>query len=130
MASIGWTLSVQVVGSPPLSVASAPVQAEAIDRVEVNIAPGDTDKVLDIQPGGVNAVRLLLVKSSDYGEHLSFKASDGATDSGKVVLDGPQLFSGGGVALLSVAPKQLKFTNTSGDKPANVEIHVARDATP
>lgn len=130
MATISLMVTLQVAGSPAISIAGLPVASEAIDKIEATIAPGDTDKVLDIQPGGLNAVQLLVVKSSSYGAHLSFKASDGATDSGKVVLDGPQLFSGGGVALLGVAPKQCKFTNTSADKPANVEIYVARDATP
>jgi hypothetical protein len=94
------------------------------------LPPGDADKVLEIQPSGLAAVHLLLIKSSSYGSHLSFKASDGTTDSNAVTLDSPQLFSGGGVTLFGLAPHQLKFTNTSTDKPATVEIHVARDATP
>jgi len=106
------------------------MDVEATDRIEVLIAPGDTDKILQIQPGGLAAVQLVLIKSSSYGNHLTFKASDGTTDSAAVTLDGPQLFSGGGVALFGVAPHQLKFANSSTDKPATVEIHVARDATP
>ena len=74
---------------------------------------------------------MLAIKSSSYGAHLSFKASDGTTDSTMAVtLDSPQVFSGGSMALFGVAPQQLKFTNTSTDKPANVQIIVARDATP
>lgn len=130
MGSMSWSVTLQVSGSPAVSVSRAPTDVEAIDRVEAVIAPGDNDKVLDLQPGGLDAIHVLLIKSSSYGSHISFKASDGATDSDAVVLDSPQLFSGGGVALFGVAPRQLKFTNTSVDKTAAVEIHVARDATP
>jgi len=34
------------------------------------------------------------------------------------------------VALFGVVPRQLKFSNSSPDQPANVDILVARDATP
>jgi hypothetical protein len=130
MISVSWSVTLQVAGSPAVSVSRVPIDVEATDRIEVLIAPGDTDKVLEIQPGGLAAVQLLLIKSSSYGSHLTFKASDGTTDSSAVRLDSPQLFSGGGVALFGIAPHHLKFTNSSTDKPATVEIHVARDATP
>jgi hypothetical protein len=130
MSSVTWSVTLQISGNPTVSVSQSPIQVQANDRIEALIAPGDTDKVLLIQPSGLAAVHLLLIKSSSYGSHLTFKAGDGTTDSKAVTLDGPQLFSGGGVALFGVAPHQLKFTNSSTDKPATVEINVARDATP
>jgi len=130
MPSMSWSVTLQISGSPALAVARAPVDVEAVDRIEAVIAPGDNNKVLDIQPGGLGAIHVLLIKSSSYGPHMSFKVSDGVADSNSVVLDSPQLFSGGGVALFNLAPRQLKLSNSSTDQSATVEILVARDATP
>lgn len=129
MATLSWSLTIQVSSSAPMILSRQPVEVEAIDRIEVSIQPGDSDKVIDLQPGGSSAIHLLAVKSSAYGKHLSFKVSDGTSDSSSLTLDSPQIFSGGSVALFGVAPHQMKFTNSSGT-PADVEILVARDATP
>ena len=83
MASLSWMITLQVAGSPAISVAKAPFDVSAMDYVEALIAPGDSDKVLAIQPSALAAVHLLVVKSSSYGAHLSFKASDGAADFGR-----------------------------------------------
>lgn len=130
MANMSWNISVQIAGSTPVTAPAAAQPVEATDWIEVSIDPGDTDKVVDIQPGGAAAVQLLLIKSTRYGTPFSFKASDGSSDSGAVTLDGPQVFTGGGIALFAVDPHQLKFTNTSPDQSAAIAIFVARDATP
>ena len=130
MATLTWSLTLLVSGSSSISVSRAPVTVEATDRIEVVIAPGDTDKVVDIQPGATSAIHALLIASSSYGAHLKFKVSDGTTDSVAVTLDSPQVFSGGSVAVFALAPRRLKFTNSSLDKPATLDILVARDATP
>jgi len=130
MATLTWSITVSVSGSNPMAVSRAPVTVEATDRIEVEIAPSDANKIVDIQPGNTSALHLLLIKSSSYGAHLTFKVSDGATDSTAVTLDSPQVFSGGSVAVFGLAPRQLKFSNTSASTSANVEILVARDATP
>ena len=129
MITMNWTLTLQITGSPTIATTSPAATIQAVDRIEAVIAPSDADKVLEVQPGAAAEVRLLLVKSTRYGSDLSFKVSDGTTDSDAVTLDTPQLFSGGAVALFGLAPQQLKFTNTGAD-PATVEIHVARDAAP
>ena len=129
MITMNWTVMLQITGSPTIATASPSTAIQAVDRIEAVVAPGDIDKVLEVQPGAATDVRLLLVKSTRYGTDLSFKVSDGATDSSVVTLDSPQLFSGGAVALFGLAPQQFKFTNTGAD-PATVEIHVARDAAP
>ena len=130
MATLSWSLTVQVSGSSSIALSRAPIAVEATDRIQVPIAPGDTDKVVDIQPGAAAALHALLVTSSSYGAHLSFKVSDGTTDSSAVTLDSPQIFSGGSAGLFGVAPRKLKFSNSSTDKAADVDILVARDATP
>jgi hypothetical protein len=130
MATLTWSMTVQVSGSSSISISRAPIAVEATDRIEVLIAPGDTAKVVEIQPGVAAAVHALVVTSTSYGSHLKFVVNDGTTDSSAVTLDSPQVFSGGSIAVFGVAPRRLKFTNTSADKPATVEVLVARDATP
>lgn len=130
MATLTWSMTVLVSGSSSISISRAPIAVEATDRIEVLIAPGDTAKVVEIQPGVATAVHALLVTSTGYGSHLTFVVSDGTTDSSAVTLDSPQVFSGGSIAVFGVAPRRLKFTNSSTDKPATVEILVGRDATP
>lgn len=130
MPSMSWNVNIQVAGSAPITAPAAAQPVEATDSIQVTIDPGDSDKVVDIQPGGAAAIQLLLIKSNRYGTPFSFKASDGSTDSSAVTLDGPQVYSGGSIALFAVDPLQLKFTNTSPDQSADIAIFVARDATP
>lgn len=130
MPSMSWNVNIQIAGSAPITAPTAAQPVEATDWVQVTIDPGDADKVVDIQPGGAAAIQLLLVKSNRYGTPFSFKASDGSTDSSAVTLDGPQVYTGGSIALFGLDPRQLKFTNTSPDQSADVAIFVARDATP
>ncbi len=130
MGTMSWSVNIQVRGAPAITAATAAQTVEAIDKVEVAIDPGDADKVVDLQPGGPAAIQLIMIRSNRYGAAYSFKASDGTADAAAVTLDAPQVFTGGSVALFGVAPRQLKFSNTSPDQTANVEIFVARDATP
>jgi len=130
MASMSWKVDIQIAGSAPITAATAAQPVEATDRVEVTVDPGDADKVVDIQPGGAAAIQLLLIRSNRYGDEFSFKASDGSGDSAAVTLDGPQVYTGGGIALFGLDPHQLKFTNASPDQSADIAIFVARDATP
>ncbi len=130
MAAMSWSVNIQISGGPGISASAASQPIEATDRVEVVIAPGDTDRVVDLQPGAATAIRLLMIKSSRYGDDLAYTVSDGTDDSDPITLDGPQIFTAGSAALFGVAPRQLKFTNTNADHAAAVEIFVARDATP
>jgi len=127
MAKLNWSITLQVAGGPTVNSGQDDLDVEAVDRIDVRIDAGDTDKVVQIQPGAAGNVHLLLVTSDLYGPKLSFKASDGAADSAKVVLDAPQLYAGGAAALFATDPKQLKLTN-AGTDPANVTVFVARDA--
>lgn len=130
MAEMSWTVSVQMNGGTMLTAAAAKQSVEATDSIEVTLAPGTTDKVVEIQPGAASAVQLLIIKSSIYGSDLTYKMSDGTTDSGSVTIDAPQVLSAGSVALLGVDPRRLKLSNGSTTTEATVLIFVARDATP
>ncbi|TBW12966.1 hypothetical protein E0E50_01475 [Azotobacter chroococcum subsp. isscasi] len=124
------TLGISVKASKTsISIPESDIKVEATDYLEVEVSPGGLD--VDIQPGKAEAIRLLVIKSSVYSD-LEFTVNDGAGDSSAIVqLDGPQIFSGGAMALFDVAqPKRLTFTNKSQDTAAKVEIFVGRDATP
>lgn len=127
MANLSWSITLQVTGGPTVNSGQSGLDIEAVDRVDVTIAGGDTDKVVQIQPGAANHVHLLVVTSDLYGPTLRFKASDGTTDSAEVVLDAPQVYAGGAAALFATDPKQLKLSNAGVD-PAHVTVFVARDA--
>jgi hypothetical protein len=130
MPTINAAASFAVPGGPTLALNSA-IAAEAYDKIDVAIAPGDDDKVVNIQPGAAAQLRLLVIKSSLYATEVTYMASDGSDDSDPVTLDGPQLFIGpGAIALFGVDPKVLKFSNTHASQAAQVEILVGRDATP
>ncbi|TBW39888.1 hypothetical protein E0E54_01610 [Azotobacter chroococcum] len=126
------TLGISVKASKTsISIPERDIEVEATDYLEVEVKPGDLN--VDIQPGEAKALRLLVIKSSVYSD-LEFTVNDGANDKSKAVqLDGPQIFSGGAMALFDVQqPKRLTFKNKSPDKDktAKVEIFVGRDATP
>ena len=130
MSTVSWKINITVSGQSPISAATGDISVEATDRLQVVIDAGDSDKVVDIQPGGAAAIRVLMIKASRYGSDLSYKASDGSSDAAAVALDGPQVFTGSSAALFGLAPNQLKFSNASPDEPATVVVFVARDATP
>jgi hypothetical protein len=127
MPKLNWSMTLQVAGGPTITAGQDALNFEAVDRIDVAIEAGDTDQVVHIQPGAASSVHLLVVTADVYGDKLSFKASDGTTDSAKVVLDAPQLYAGGATSLLGTDPKQLKLTN-AGTDPAHVTVFVARDA--
>ncbi len=137
MTTVNLAVSIQVVGGPQVAISKTKT-IEAYDRTEVVIEPGGagaTEKRVDIQPSSAAQVSLIVIKSDLYGPEITFKASDGTTDSAAIVLDEPQIMLGSGaVGLLGVAPKILKFKNThpTGDasKKATIDILVGRDATP
>jgi hypothetical protein len=140
MKNLNASASFQIPGGPTLS-ATASVEIEAYDRIDITLVPGDNNKIVEIQPGSAGQLRLLVIKSSLYDDegNLTYLVSDGSTDSAVVNLDAPQIFVGAGaVSLFGVDPPlNIKFTNgltpsgpSDTSKDANIEILVARDATP
>src|SRR4051812_46365783 len=102
VTTINAAASFAVTGGPNLALNSA-IAAQAYDKVDVAIAPGDDAKVVNLQPGAAAQLRLLVIKSSFYGSELTYAASDGSDDSDAVTLDGPQVFIGpGAMALFGV----------------------------
>src|SRR4249920_1901879 len=136
MPQMTFGVSVQVPNGPQMALTGTQA-AEAYDKIELTIEPGGTgapEVTIEIQPAAAAAVVLMLIKSSIYGADLTYKLSDGTTDSAAVALDSPLFLLGSGIALCGVAPKVLKIKNAfaAGDatKNAALEILVGRDATP
>lgn len=130
MAGFNWKLSVHASGQTPITASRDAQDIEAVDRITVELAPGDADKIVAIQPGSATAISLLLITSDHYGTDFSYRASDGSTDSAAITLDAPQIYSNGNVALFGVDPLQLKLSNSSADQTVAIQVFVARDATP
>lgn len=123
--SINWSLNAQIVGGPKI-MASDTEEIEAYDKIEVTIENGAIDKVVDIQPGGVDKVQFLVIKSEKYSDDLTYKVNS-LIDI--IKLDALHVFIGtGAVGLLKETPKKLSFTNELQD-PVSVEILVGRMAT-
>jgi hypothetical protein len=82
---------------------------------------------VQIQPGDLNQVELLLIKSDPYGDAthpLSYKVGQST-----VALDSLQTFIGkGATSLLGSKPDILSFTNKLDNKDATVQILVGRKA--
>lgn len=133
MTKINFSYSIQITGGPTMARAST-ADVDAYDKIELTLDSGAADVVVDVQPGAATQVQLLALSSSLYDGKVTYKVSDGAADKGPFTLDAPQLFSGGAIAAIGVAPKSLKFSNAhpAGDptKNATIEIFVGRDATP
>lgn len=70
MAVINLVLNLQVVNGPKLQISRSKT-VEAYDKIEVAIDPGNTDKSVEIQPGGGSQVSLLLIQSSLYGSEIT-----------------------------------------------------------
>jgi len=130
MTDINLGIDADVIGGPHIT-ASRLKSVEAYDKISVVINAGDTNKVVDIQPGNANKVNFLMITSDFYHSDVSYRANDGTADAAaSITLDEPHLYFGSGMmSLFTVTPKSLKFTN-SNTKKASIEILIGRDATP
>lgn len=130
MPTLSWTTTVQVSGRPNTIISRETKAVEAQDYAEVVLAAGDADIPVALQPSAADRVRLLIIKADRYGADLTFKVSDGATETDPLTLDEPQVFAGGAIALFAMAPNQIILTNASPDTPATVSVFAFRDAAP
>lgn len=123
---INWSFNVEVLEGPKV-FDSQTIDVEAYDKVEVVIDAGASDLEVTVQPGGEGQVKFLMIRSSLYGEDLTYKVNSNTT---VIELDAPQLLLGkGAVKLLDSAPASLLFTNNTAEN-VTIQILVGRDATP
>lgn len=126
--TIVLTVGAEVASGPKMKESRA-LTVDAYDKISITVPDGANDMEVELQPGGTGSVRLLLVKSSQYGDELKYKVNTGSTEH---VLDQPHVLIGtGAVGLFGSEPTKLVFDNALGaGKDAQIQILVARDATP
>jgi len=128
---INWAVTVQVAGGPKLSE-SRTLEVEAYDLMEVEVPDGDDTTpgqvTVNVQPGGTDQVKFLMISSDLYHDKLTYTVDAGPTE---VHLDDLQLLIGGGaVKLLGDTQNQFVFSNRANQgRPAFVKILVGRKAT-
>lgn len=125
--NVKWNLSVYVEGGPSLS-SSEDMDADAVDVVSIKV-PKAGSSTVDVQPGELDEVQFLYIKSDLYDD-VKYKFNDGTTDSAEVILDKDHVLTSSElVARFEVSPNKATFTNSNATTDANVEIVVARSAT-
>ncbi len=128
--TINWSVNVQVPAGPRLAK-SGTVEIDAYDKLDIAVADGETDKEIELQPGGLGQVQVLLLLTNDASEDLTYKVNAAGADP--IPLDQPvHVYLGAGpIALLDAAagPTSLFFSNASGADAA-VQVFVGRKATP
>ena len=104
------------------------MDADAVDVVSIQVPKGGTSTV-DVQPGELDEVKFLYIKSDLYDD-VKYQFNDGTTDSAEVKLDKDHVLTSSElVARFEVSPNKATFTNSNATTDANVEIVVARSAT-
>jgi hypothetical protein len=130
--NITWKLDLTIPSGPQISYANS-VATHAYDRIEVGIpdstaAPAAT--TVDVQPGAAGKVKLLLIRSSKYGDNLKYKVHDNTAPE-RALNEALFLVGAGSVNLVEDAGApldKLLVTNTTGQDVV-LEIIVGRDAT-
>jgi len=127
--NISWKLNLEIQSGPNIIVTNA-VQADAYDRIEVKVPDSTAATTVDVQPGAAGKVKLLLIRSTKYGDNLKYKVHDSTTPE-RVLNDAVFLVGAGSLDLLedTAAPlDKLLVTNTTGQDVV-LEIIVGRSAT-
>jgi hypothetical protein len=127
--TIVLTIGAEVASGPTLKE-SRTLALDAYDKISVTVPDGTTNMEVQLGPGGAaGSTRLLIVKSSQYGDALKYTVNSGTTDH---VLDQPHVLIGAGaVGLFGSEPAKFVFDNALGaGKDAQIQILIGRDATP
>ncbi len=136
---LSWYMNVQVEGGPRIELSNA-CSIEAFDRIELSLAPDETDAGVEIQPSEEKEkLQFFIICADRYGADLTYKLDKGDADTDAIHLDSPHVFTGkGAVGLFKSSPEKLFFTNKlteQGPKdkepvkvPVSIEILVCREA--
>jgi hypothetical protein len=132
MMSMNLAMSAQVVGGPRIAETRV-IEVGAYDLVKVTLAPPvppatATEATAEIQPGDAGDIEALLIRASQYKAGITYKVSDGSTDTAALTLEQPHLYTRGMIALFGVDPQALKLKNTLASA-VDVEVFVGRKAT-
>jgi hypothetical protein len=129
--NISWKLNLEIQSGPNIIVTNA-IQADAYDRIEVKVpdtTASPTATTVDVQPGAAGKIKLLLIRSTKYGDNLKYQVHDSTTPE-RVLNDALFLVGSGSLDLLEDASApldKLLVTNTTGQDVV-LEIIVGRIA--
>ena len=130
-AKITCNISVQMVGGPAITD-SLTMMVDAVDVIDSVVVPKQTaGEAISVQPGGAKQVQFLLIKTSKWGDQLSYSVDAAQPDETKrIKLDKSlQVFLGtGSVGLYGQDPKTFFFYNDF-DQDVTITIFVGRKAT-
>jgi hypothetical protein len=126
--TIVLTVGAEVASGPTIKE-SRTLTLDAYDKISVTVPDGTSNMEVQLQPGGAGSTRLLIIKSSQYGEALKYKVNAGTTTH---VVDQPHVLIGAGaVGLFGAEPTKFVFDKAlGGGKDAQIQILIGRDATP
>jgi hypothetical protein len=126
--TIVLTVGAEVASGPNIKE-SRTLTLDAYDKISVTVPDGTSNMEVQLQPGGSGSTRLLIIKSSQYGDALKYTVNTGTTDH---VVDQPHVLIGAGaVGLFGSEPTKFVFDNALGaGKDAQIQILIGRDATP
>ena len=65
------TIGAEVASGPTLKE-SRTLTVDAYDKISVTVPDGTSSFDVELQPGGAGSVRLLIIKSSQYGDALTY----------------------------------------------------------
>jgi len=130
--NVSWKLNVEIQSGPSLLVTNA-VQVDAYDRIEIRVpdtTASPTATTVDVQPGAAGKIQALLIRSTKYGDNLTYRVHDNTTPE-RALNDALFLVGAGSLDLLedTAAPlDKLLVTNTTGQEVV-LEIVIGRKAT-
>jgi len=105
------------------------IEADTTDQINVDLE-SDINMTVDTQLSATSQLRVIILFSTYYSEHLGHVFSDGATNAADtLMLDAPQLYSAGNLASIGVSPTQIKLQMPVEGQAATVNIFVVRDTT-
>jgi hypothetical protein len=124
MTAIKVSVDVQIASGPRLTF-NHELSVDAYDRLDVVVPKDDVETTVEVHPGDLSGVQLLVIRSSTPDAKVKFENGAGNW----VGLGNPLLLTGEGVGVLVPAvPGTLKFKNAL-TVPVTVTILVGRNAT-
>ena len=125
--SIKWNLRVYVEHGSTLT-SSEDFNADAVGVVSIKLNKA-TSSAVDVQPGGLQEVKFIYIKSDLHGK-VKYRIKSGADPASvELTLDKDFILTSLElVALFNVSPNKIIFTNSDVAKDANLQVVVARSA--
>ena len=114
---INWSTSVAVSGGPTMSMVGS-LTAPVYDVVEVVLTTDAKSVTKAVMPADNQKMLALAITATRYDQVISYELG-----SQTILLDGPQLFVGGGMTSVFTNPSSIKIS-TSTELTTSVTIRI------